>query len=122
MADLAGASPASEPPYRSLPPRLAAYSPSHRSIPNIVHQFPDLVKKPSFSTNQVIISTQEEEAISTLSDLPAQNSVFQLKMDTAKDDYFTFSKFVSLLLLNASVIVFSEFFADLVLLDKGLRN
>lgn len=58
MADLAGASPASEPPDRSLPPRLAAYSPSHRSIPNTVHQFPDLVKKPSFSTNQVIISTQ----------------------------------------------------------------
>ncbi|KAL0854599.1 hypothetical protein Bca101_059751 [Brassica carinata] len=84
MADLAGASPASEPPDRSLPPRLAAYSPSHRSIPNTVHQFPDLVKKPSFSTNQVIISTQ-------------------LKMDTAKDDYFTFSK-VSELALSFSRI------------------
>ncbi|CAN6895377.1 unnamed protein product [Brassica oleracea] len=67
MAALAGASPASEPPDSSLPPPLAAYSPSHQSIPvtnspsssdldlnnnDIVHQFPDLVKKPSFSTNQ----------------------------------------------------------------------
>ncbi|KAF3579644.1 hypothetical protein DY000_02035118 [Brassica cretica] len=73
MAALAGASPASEPPDSSLPPPLAAYSPSHRSIPvtnspsssdldlnnnDTVHQFPDLVKKPSLSTNQVIVSSQ----------------------------------------------------------------